>query len=254
MNLKNKKWSYSSVSLFQTCPYAFKLKYIDNVEEMPNAMAQHGKLAHTILERYFKGELYAFELADVFEAEYEGAVTELFPIFNIYRSFYDKTLAYFQEFDGLDDKYKVVAIEQELAGIIAKDNPYPSKGHRFIGYADLILEDDVGLVIVDHKSHGAWKSKKERHEYFRQLYVYAYIVQQMYGRPPYKLVFNKFRTGEWDEELFNEADYQEAIEWFVDSVDEILRTEDWECKPDKFYCDSLCGYADCPYNGRDIGD
>ena len=252
MNLQDKKWSFSSVNMYRNCPYSFKLKYIDGVEELPNAAAQHGKLTHSILERYFKGELYAFELSDVFESEYESVVTEPFPFFNIYKSFYNKTLEYLQNFDGLDDKYKIVSVEQELSGIVDKNITYPSKGYRFIGYADLILEDEEGLIIVDHKSHGAWKSKKERHDYFRQLYIYAYVVQQMYGKLPYKLVFNKFRTGEWDEELFNSVDCREAVNWFVDSVDEILKTEEWDCKPSSFFCDSLCGYSECPYNGRDI--
>ena len=38
MDLQNKKWSFSSVKLFETCPFAFKLKYIDGVEEQLNAL------------------------------------------------------------------------------------------------------------------------------------------------------------------------------------------------------------------------
>lgn len=252
MNLKDKIWSYSSVKLFESCPYAFKLKYIDGIEERPNAMAQCGKLAHSILERYFKGELMAFELADVFEAEYADAVTERFPFFNMYRSFYEKTYEYFLNFEGLDDKYEVVAVEQEVKPLITRNfnELVPVSGYRFVGYIDLILRDEQGLVIVDHKSHGAWKSKKERHEYFSQLYLYAYAVWRLYGDVPYKLVFNKFRTGEWDEELVNAEDSREALEWFVSGIDRAMSERDWDCKFDKFGCDSLCGFEDCVFNGR----
>ena len=239
MDLQNKKWSFSSVKLFETCPFAFKLKYIDGVEEQPNAFSSFGKHVHSILERYFKGEFYAFELADVFEQEYEIAVPQRFPFYNMYSAFYNKTLAYLQNFDGIDGE--VVAVEQKFDTVIG--------GHKFIGYADLILRDDEGLVVVDHKSHGAWKSKKERADYMRQLYLYAYCVKEMYGEFPHKLVFNMFRKDEpLDEEVFKEGDYMAAVDWFKGAVDVILANEDWECKVDNWYCQHLCKMG-CCYEG-----
>ena len=78
MDLTKKKWSFSSLKLYETCKYAFYLKYIEGIEEEPNAFSSFGKHVHSVLERYFKGELYAFELADVFEQEYETAVPQRF--------------------------------------------------------------------------------------------------------------------------------------------------------------------------------
>ena len=240
MDLQNKKWSFSSVKLFETCPFAFKLKYIDGVEEQLNAFAQHGSYVHSLLERYFKGELYAFELADEFEAHYDENVTEKFPFFNMFNAFFSKTLNYLQKFDGIDGE--IVAVEQKFDTVIG--------GHKFIGYADLILRDDEGLVVVDHKSHGAWKSKKERTDYMRQLYLDAYCVKGMYGEFPHKLVFNMFRKDEpLDEEVFKEGDCMAAIDWFKGAVDVILANEDWECKVDDWYCGQLCG-CECVWRGE----
>lgn len=240
MNLTKKKWSFSSIKLFETCKYAFYLKYIEDNDEEPNAFSQHGSLVHSILERYFNGELYAFELADIFEKEYETAVTEKFPFFAMYKGFYEKTLEYLQNFDGIDGE--VLGVEQKFDTTIS--------GYKFIGFADLIIRDDKGIVIYDHKSHGKWKSKKERAEYFRQLYIYAYCVKELYGELPYKLVFNRFRIPDepLDEELFNKNDYNSAIKWFTDSIDEILATDEWDCNVDNFYCGSLCRLG-CCYEG-----
>lgn len=244
MDLTKKKWSYSALKLYETCKYAFYLKYVEDKKEEQNVFASFGKFVHSILERYFNGELYAFELADVFETEYETSVQGRFPFYNMYTAFYNKTLSYLQNFDGVNGE--VLGVEQELKSVIG--------GHNFIGYADLILRDDKGIVVVDHKSHGAWKSKKERTDYLRQMYLYAWCIQKMYGELPYKLVFNKFRADKpWDEELFKEGDYMAAIDWFKAGVDAILATTEWECCPQTFYCDTLCGFVeDCAYNGRDI--
>ena len=148
MNLSKKQWSFSSIKMFEQCPYSFYLRYVEDKREQPNAFAQSGSLVHSILQRYFDGELYAFELADVFEAEYDTAVTERFPFFNMYKAYYDKSLAYLQTFDGIDGE--VLGVEQELTAEIG--------GYRFIGYADLILRNKNGIVVYDHKSKDKFKS------------------------------------------------------------------------------------------------
>lgn len=238
--LENKKWSFSSVKLFETCPYAFYLHYIENCEEKPNALQLHGKFVHSLLEQYFKGELIAFELADKYEAEYSSKVFMRFPFYNMYKSFYDKTLQYLQNFSGIEGE--VLGVEKELETTIS--------GHSFIGYADLIIRDSNGINVIDHKSHGEWQNRKERTEYYRQLYLYAKCIKEIYGEMPYKLTFNRFRIPEkpLDEELFKVENYDKAISWFADSVEHILQTNEWECKTDKWYCNALCGYEECVYN------
>lgn len=235
MNLREKKWSFSSVKLFEQCPYAFYLKYVEGQTEKPNAFAMVGSLVHSILERYFKGELYAFELADVFEREYPTAVTERFPFFNMYKAFYNKSLNYLQNFDGIDGE--VVGVEEKLE---TKFGDYD-----FIGYADLILKDNVGLVLVDHKSRSTFKNKKEREDYFKQLYLYAECIKRRYGEYPYKLVFNMFRVPKMEEEYFDPERCTNNVNWFKKSVKNILLCNDWDCKVDDWYCEKLCGLECC---------
>lgn len=236
MDLREKKWSFSSVKLFEQCPYAFYLKYVEGQAEKPNAFAMVGSLVHSILERYFKGKLYAFELADVFEQEYPTAVTERFPFYNMYKAFYGKSLDYLTHFDGIEGE--IVGVEEKLE---TKFGDY-----NFIGYADLILRDDTGLVIVDHKSHSAFKSKKERDDYFRQLYLYAECVKRKYGEYPYKLAFNMFRIPKMEEDFFDASQCTDSVMWFIDSVKKILSCGNWECKVDDWYCEKLCG-MECWY-------
>lgn len=239
MDLREKKWSFSSVKLFEQCPFAFYQKYVCDDLEDENAFAQHGKFAHSILERFFKGELMPYELSDVYESEYYENVTKQFPYPNIAKSFYDKTLQYFKDFDD-DFEGEIIGVEEELE---TKFGDY-----SFIGYADLIMRDDKGIYIVDHKSHAAFKSKKERTEYFRQLYLYAECVKQKYGEYPYKLVFNMFRISKIEVEFFDLSQHYNDTLWFTECVDKIIKNTDWDCKPDEWYCTNLCG-MDCLYRG-----
>lgn len=238
MDLRKKKWSFSSVKLFEQCPFAFYQKYINDQPEEENAFAQHGKFAHSILERCLKGELMAFELADVYESEYQSNVTKRFPFVNIAKSFYDKTLQYFQNFDDFEGE--IVAVEEKLETKFGE--------YDFIGYADLILKDKYGYVVVDHKSHAAFKSKAERQEYFKQLYLYAECIKRKYGEYPYKLVFNMFRIPKLEEEFFAPSQRKDTVIWFQDTVTRILQNNDWDCKVDNWYCSNLCG-IDCAFRG-----
>lgn len=238
MDLRKKKWSFSSVKLFEQCPYAFYQRYIQDQPEEENAFAQHGKFVHSILERCLKGELMAFELADVFECEYQTNVTKQFPYANIARSFYDKTLQYFQEYN--DFKGEIIGVEEKLETKF--------EDIEFIGFADLIMRDEKGIYIVDHKSHAAFKSKKEREEYFRQLYLYAECVKRKYGEYPYNLVFNMFRIPKLEECFFNLDECQYSVNWFVNSVNLILTNTDWDCKIDNWFCSNLCG-MECAFRG-----
>ena len=238
MDLRKKKWSFSSVKLFEQCPYAFYQKYINDQPEEENAFAQHGKFAHSILERCLKGELAAFELADIYEGEYYSNVTEHFPFANIAKSFYDKTLQYFQNYDDFEGE--IVAVEEKLETKFGE--------YDFIGYADLILKDEQGYVVVDHKSHAAFKSKAERQEYFKQLYLYAECIKRKYGEYPYKLIFNMFRVPKLEEEFFALSQCKDTVIWFQDAVTKILQNNNWDCRVDNWYCSNLCG-IDCAFRG-----
>ena len=59
--------------------------------------------------------------------------------------------------------------------------------------------------MLDHKSKGKFKSKKEQAEYARQLYVYAKYVKEKYGKFPKVLIFNMFNAGELIKIPFNKS-------------------------------------------------
>lgn len=243
MNLKNKTWSFSSIKAFEQCPYSFYLHYIEDLQERDNCFAQSGSLVHELLARTYLGELYEFELADEFEEHYAEAVTERFPFPNMAKAYYETSLEYLRTFE-IDDNYEVVGVEKKVNCVIG--------GYKFIGYIDLLLRDkaDGRLIIVDHKSKSAFK-KGEKEEYIKQLYLYSYAVYEEYGEYPKELWFNLYRAQKIVKSEFKEGDYCATLDWFRVAVDTILKEQEWECKPDTWFCSRLCGYEQCPYNGRE---
>ena len=240
-------WSYSSVNCYKTCPRCFKLSYIDCLTKVNNAFASWGSFMHSLLERYFKGECEFFELSEAYKAKYKENVTEKFPynaFVDLSSSYYDAGVRYLNNFDGLPDNYDVLGVEQKVELIIEK--------YKFIGYIDLIIKDknDNKIIIVDHKSKNKFKSKKEKAEYLRQLYLYSLYIKQKYGEYPKELKFNMIR-GEMITETFKESECKKAVEWFTETIKMIYQDNTYDENPDDFFCDNLCGVREhCPKSSK----
>ena len=246
-------WSFSSVNSFETCPKNFYLRRIEHVSTKNNAFAEWGSYMHSLLEAYFKGEADFFDLSFMYMDGYSDSVVEKFPpnkYVDLGESYYDAGMEYLNNFEGLDDKYEVIAVEEKCLMEIGK--------YKFIGFIDLVLRDktDGRLMIWDHKSKSKFSSKRELSEYLRQLYLYATYVKQKYGEYPKTLSFNMFRAGDIVEVEFNQADCDTAVKWFTDTIDKIYETSvfndkiavayydkmkdinDFKC--DDFFCNNLC--------------
>lgn len=231
------------------------------LDKVNNAFAEWGSFMHSIYERFYRGEMDFFDVCDEYENEYDSHVMNVFP-YNRYadlnKKYYQAGLDAIERIEELPAPWKAADIECAIK-INVKDVP-------FIGYADLILhnKDTDEYVIVDHKSKAKFKSKAEKHQFARQLYLYSIYVKEHYGKYPTKLVFNMFRTGEDPVVIpFNEKDLQEAIDWFTSNVANIYMDLEFLDKvaveyqrlgkdiskfdQSDFFCNELCGVRPyCP--------
>lgn len=249
--LDGMRWSFSSVNCYSNCPKCFELSYLEPVPKVNNAFAEWGSFCHSILERYYKGEVELFELSDIYEREYENHVKAKFPA-NAYadlnQSYYAAGKKYFDFFEGDYPIYDVLGVEQKIELQI--------NGKNFIGYIDLVVKSADGIIICDHKSKSKFTSKREKDEYLRQLYLYSIWVKQKYGEYPKWLVFNMFRSEGlvWTE--FDETKLAEAIAWFDETVNQIYQDDTFkdkistaykgkkkplkDFKKDDYFCNNLC--------------
>lgn len=253
------KWSFSRVNSYHTCPRMFLGEYIKRYEQEENSFGEWGSFGHEILEKYYNKDLSIYELAGIYEDEYDEKVITPFPpnrYVNLGEKYYDTGLDYFMNFGDPFKDYEVLGVEQKLDLKVGK--------YEFTGYIDLILKNENGITIVDHKSKSKFKNKTERMEYLRQLYLYSLFIYKKYKEYPYELIFNMFRTNEIVRELFDKDGYDESKKWLKDTIQQIYNDEEFitrhkrDLSPEKyekfmtkrqdFFCNWICGvreYCEC---------
>lgn len=232
---------------FKTCPYLYKLQYIDHIKGADNAFSQYGSFVHSLFEMYNKGEKDYYELYDIYVDEYKNKVTLPFPendFVNLAESYYNAGLVFFKDFSGFKDK--TVGAEKKVEFTLKTID-----GEDIIvtGIIDRIYETADGYyAIEDYKSKKKFKNKQEQNKYFAQLYLYCTHIINETGDYPTELRLFLFR-GVPVTIKFNSDDYNKAIESFVNDVQQIKNTTEFKTNPDKFFCLNLCGVSciDCPY-------
>ena len=188
------------------------------------------------MERWAKGELMSFELADAYEAEYDEAIKHYFPPFpkGMAGQYYDEGLQYFQSFDGFGDDKEILSVENKFELDI--------RGNRFVGIADLVLQDKKtgDIIVIDHKSKSMNSMKKAQYENTRQLYTYAAYVKERFGEFPTLLQFNMFRYGVNINEPFAMERYEETMDWIERTIAQIKAEKEWKVSSSGYFCRFIC--------------
>lgn len=232
------RYSFSKLSSWWTCPYGYKLRYVDHKSGIGNAFSSYGTLVHSIMERYAKGELRLQDMPNIFEWEFDTSVPEKFPYnkyVNLKDSYYKQGLVFLKNFGGYDD-VKILGVEEEFE--ISIDN------WMFVGIIDLVFEDSEGrLIIRDYKSKSSFKDDAEKKKYARQLYLYALYVKKKYGRYPDELQFLMFRKNDIPVSIpFDKDCMEEAVNWAKTTVGIVREAFDYPPTCDQFYGENLCNH------------
>lgn len=254
-----KKYSYSRLGTFHTCPYLYDRTYNGEKEDRgeQNAFAAAGSIGHEIIEDYYNGKFEEFELPNVFEEKWQSdfidkgyEVELILPNYkkNLTDNYYKSFSNYFSNFKAYDN-CKIIAVELEFNLVLSKDDITII----FTGIIDGLGIDENGEYIVwDSKSKGKWSSRAELDEYLRQLYIYAIYIKHKFGKFPKFLKFNQFRLTEKDrvtEEVFNVDDFNKAVNWLFKTVKEIECESLWlPNTSEPFFCSNLCNFRNnCDY-------
>lgn len=249
------KWSFSRLnSYYSGCPLEFKRHYIDCEPSKQGFYGAAGGFAHSILEQYAKSKLDIWDLSPYFEEHFTEEVPYDAPpnkYKDIRQDWYDKVLDYFDNIDLPLDKYQVIGVEKQVDFMIDK---YP-----FVGFIDLFLKDpaDGKFILCDHKSSTIKKLKsgaisKTDQDHFlafkRQQYLYSKPIIEEYGEGCIKeLWWNMFKDRDWIKIPFSKEEYQEAIDWALDTIHKIENETEWLPNPEFFYCNYLCSLPYCEY-------
>ena len=250
--LDNMTFSFSSLTLFEQCPYAWYLKYIECRDKASNCYADFGSYCHKILEMYAKEELKKDDLLSYYAKHFNASNPLL--IDNIsYDKYYSAGALYFKDCSLDLKQYKVLGVEKQVRFKIGRYN--------FIGYIDLLLQDGELVIILDHKSSEYPYSKSGKLKkkcidkitsYKRQLYLYAKAVYDEFGVYPDKIMWNYFKEGQFDPVKFDMQEYEEALKWAESVVDRIYQTDEFNMVEDYFYCNRLCDFRNGECNKEEL--
>lgn len=239
-NLELEKYSFSKLTTFEQCPYQYYLNYIKHETGEGNAMSEYGSFCHSILEKYFKGNLEEYELVDEYTDGYSREIKHDFPeMFNVDLAgkYYNDGYDFFCNFE--DKGWDILGVEQEF------DLICHGTGSPFIlrGFIDLIYRENGKLVFHDWKSKSKFKSRKELADYARQLYLYSRYAEKSGWGFPGVLRFYCFRDQKAYDIPFKKADYDAAWEWADKTVQQIRNTEMFlQNRSSDFMCSELCDF------------
>jgi len=237
-NTQKERYSFSKLSIFQTCKHAYHLRYNELKKGIGNCFSSYGTLLHSVLERHSRGEIDLWDLVDVYKNEFPKAVPEPFPNTafcpDMRGLYFAQGIDFLENFGGYPE-VKILEIESEFE--------YEVDNWMLNGVMDLVYEDKDGkLIIEDYKSKSSFKNKKEQAEYARQLYLYAPFIKQKYNRFPDTLRFVMLRKQKQIDIPFSQTSMNEAIEWAKKTVQGIRECFDFTPSPNEFFCNHLCNH------------
>ncbi|EPY2274539.1 AAA family ATPase [Clostridium sporogenes] len=148
------QYSHSRVESFKSCPYKYKLHYIDKLKTIPTQDANNalicGNTIHTGAEKNLKAALEFYK--------------------SNYYIMSDLNINEIIKFE-----YLIPKIKELLADINIYAQEYLISTHRFRGIVDLIVKNDDGTVdVFDFKYSNAIEHYMES----PQLHIYKYFLEQ----------------------------------------------------------------------------
>ncbi|NFC87487.1 NTP-binding protein [Clostridium botulinum] len=148
------QYSHSRVEAFNSCPYKYKLRYIDKLKTIQNQDANNALICGNTI--------------------HTGAEKDLKEALKFYKSnYYVLTDLHINEI--IKFEYLIPKLKELLLDINIYSQEYLISTHRFRGIVDLIVKNDDGTVdVFDFKYSNAIEHYMES----PQLHIYKYFMEQ----------------------------------------------------------------------------
>jgi len=210
-----------------------------------NFFAQFGTLVHTCLEKYFAGELEAFELSKYFNREYHSVVTSPAPMFGMEENYKKQGLEYFDNFTFEKEDYEVVNVEDQIN--------FTVDGIEVTARPDLILKnlETLKTSLCDYKTAVPFKTDKrtgkvtpDKHKmdgYYKQMYIYAYALRQAKNIHIDIIDLWFPRAGRTIQIPWKQEEEDASILWLTDNIKKIKEDNTFFYNnKNPFFCNNLC--------------
>ena len=211
----NDVWSFSKLSSYHNCAYAWYLTYVLHEKGDDNVYGVLGNSIHDCLELMCKDEMTIEEAKTKFKEDYDMCkfLGMNFPTENTEKKYiYDIEHAfdYFEKPKGRLEEERYIEFEIE--------------NKKFRGYVDLIIFDDEKktIQVLDWKSSSKFSKKDlESHKVF-QLILYSMYLEKEY--PDYKIlnpVFYMLKYARVKNDVTGRESIRERID-IDDTIHEVL--------------------------------
>jgi len=194
--------SPSSINIYKNCPRRYYYQYVAGLPTRENIHSVKGKLAHTILEKFFDIDIKHFN-----DQEYKKELS--YYMKNLFNACWLKSLESFENVGAVEKD--MTEAKQEIAEMLAnwlqnfferidkeedfktafkkfkpveREAEYISENHMVKGFMDVIEDVDGEIKIIDYKTS---KSLELTPEYKLQLGIYALLYREKHGKLPHKI-------------------------------------------------------------------
>jgi hypothetical protein len=258
--IDGKTFSYSSVSTFNTCPYSFKLTYLDSKPRENNFYGQYGTLVHECFEKFFSGEIEAFDLSQYYRENYKRLVTLYAPTppYGLDERYQNQGQEFFDSFSFNKDDYKVLLVEDtinfDLNYLMVVAKPDVVLRHRETGKTILLDYKTATPYRNDKKTGKEIVDTKKINGYHKQMFLYTYALRTERKMPIDEIILwytrlNRMVTIPW---TLQQED--ESVKWFDDSITKIKAEEHFKPNTSSpYFCNNLCSVRTyCEYKPENM--
>jgi hypothetical protein len=247
--IENIRFSYSSLTTYSTCPYSFRLTYLDKCERINNFYGQYGTLIHETMYEFFANKLDAFELSGYFNDNYSRVINTFAPSYppGMEEKYKEAGLEFFNNFSFDKENYDIIINEEKIEFEF-------DEGIRFVAKPDLVLFNRTtgNFTLVDYKTSAPFKidkrsdketiDQKKLDGYYKQMYIYTYALRNYKFTPVDKITLWFTRPDRKHTISWNEKDEEKAIKWLHKEVGKIRKDEEFLYNnSNAYFCNQLCG-------------
>ena len=239
----NMIWSYSRLTSFDQCPYGWWKTYHYKDKGVSNIFSDYGTICHKIIEEQMFNKKNGITLMtnDEMRSKFQEMFYDMtwkFPTSDMKRNYLYEGLEYFSKWDSFIN-HDILKVEYPI--------DFSLKNKKCKCVIDLISKQNGSIYITDHKSSKPYENEELKQKY-KQLYFYTIPVFNLLKKYPDVLCFNFLRKNKIVGESFNDSILMDIEEWFIQKVDEIRTCDNFEPRPDKFFCNNLCNHRfDCEH-------
>jgi hypothetical protein len=255
--IDNIRFSYSALTTYETCPYSYKLTYIDKFPREENFYGQYGTLVHDTIYQYFSNTLDSFELSGYFRDKYGTVIKSSPPNYppGMDERYKEAGMVFFDNFSFDKENYEIILNEEKLEFEF-------DEGVMFVARPDLVLMDKTTgkFALYDYKTSAPFRANKNNGNetidikkldgYYKQMYIYTYALRNYKFTPIDEITLWFTRPDRKVTIPWSEKDEEKSIQWLHKTVKKIRNDEKFKYNNEnQYFCNNLCSVRIyCEYN------